>query len=253
MSIDPFLEPVHRDWTRRGQEAAAGLEAEGLTHAEARSRDIIRELGRRELMDCMGLASARPDVRALCAVRAELAYRSPLADALFAVQGLGSVPILLFGTPHQRQTYLEPARSGELVAAFALTEPGAGSDLRSIACRAERDGDDYVLRGTKTLISSAGIADYFVLFAQTGEALSAFIVPRDAAGFSVSDEIPLLAPHPIGELSLDEVRLPEGNRLGSEGEGFKIALSTLDIFRPTVGAAAVGMARRALPPRPWPG
>lgn len=246
----PFLEERHADWRARARAVADDLAGAGLADALPQSKEIVRRMGSAGLFDCL-VAASRPDVRALCVARAEIAYESALADALFAVQGLGSVPILLHGDRLQREAYLPPVQRGQFIAAFALTEPGAGSDLRSIACRAKRDGDDYVISGTKTLISNAGIADYLVLFARTSEEpgsrfLSAFVVPKDAPGFSLVREIDLIAPHPIGEIELRELRLPGRNRLGEEGDGLKIALSTLDIFRPSVGAAALGLMRRAL-------
>lgn len=247
----PFFEPRHGEWQRRAAEAARALAASGLAHAEARAKELVREMGQRGLFDVFGLPAGRPDARALCVLRDGLSFESALADALLAVQGLGTVPILLFGDSVQREAYLPQAARGQFIAGFALTEPGAGSDLRSIACRAVRDGDDYVLTGTKTLISNAGIADYLVLFARTNEEpgsrfLSAFVVPKDAEGFRVTREIQLMAPHPIGEVELSSLRLPRRNRLADEGDGLRIALTTLDLFRPSVGAAALGMARRAL-------
>ncbi|MFN7971957.1 MAG: acyl-CoA dehydrogenase family protein [Acidobacteriota bacterium] len=242
----PFFEERHDGWRDRARAAAAALASE----PEGRAREIVRELGRRGLFDCFGLRGGRPDVRALCVARAELAYRSALADTLFAVQGLGSVPILLFGDSVQREAYLPQVREGQFIAAFAITEPGAGSDLGAIACRAVRDGDDYVISGTKTFISNAGIADYLVVFARTSDErsrfLSAFVIPKDAQGLSVVRDIPLIAPHPIGEIAMTDLRLPGRNRLGEEGDGLRIALATLHVFRPSVGAAALGLARRAM-------
>lgn len=241
----PFYEERHGAWRERVRGAARDLGPE----PEERAREIVSELGHRGLFDCLGLSGGRPDVRALCLARTELAYESALADALFAVQGLGSIPILLHGDSVQREAYLPAVRDGRFIAAFAITEPGAGSDLSAISCRAVKDGEDYVLTGTKTLISNAGIADYLVVFARTGSDrsrfLSAFVVPKDAQGLRVIRDITLMAPHPIGEVAFSELRLPGRNRLGEEGDGLRIALSTLHIFRPSVGAAAVGLARRA--------
>ncbi|WP_163144176.1 acyl-CoA dehydrogenase family protein, partial [Arhodomonas sp. KWT] len=174
-----------------------------------------------------------------------------LADFAFAMQGLGTGPISLFGTPEQRGRWLPPVRAGEAVAAFALSEPEAGSDVSALATTARREGDEYVLDGTKTWISNGGIADVYTVFARTGEGpgakgLSAFVVPAGTPGFSVPGRIELMAPHPLGTLRFEGCRIPAANRIGEPGKGFRIAMATLDVFRSTVGAAALGFARRAL-------
>jgi len=191
------------------------------------------------------------DVRSLCLIREHLAYRSGLADFVFAMQGLGSGAISLFGTPAQKQAWLPGVASGAVCAAFALTEPDAGSDVAAIATEARHDGDHYVIDGEKTFISNGGIADFYVVFARTGEAegargLSAFIVPARAPGLAVVERIETMAPHPLARLSFENCRVPVDHRLGEGGAGFRIAMSTLDVFRSTVGAAALGFARRAL-------
>jgi acyl-CoA dehydrogenase len=192
--------------------------------------------------------SERVDFRSLCVLREELAYRSPSADAIFAVQGLGSHPIVLAGTDAQRRELLPAVAAGAALLAFALTEPDAGSDVAAIASSARKEGDSYLLSGTKRFISNAGIATHYTVFARTGagsKGLSAFVVPANAQGFQVSAKMELLSDHPVGELRLIDCRVPRSARLGEEGDGLRLALATLDAFRSTVGAAAVGMARRA--------
>jgi acyl-CoA dehydrogenase len=191
------------------------------------------------------------DVRALCLARETLAYHHGLADFAFAMQGLGSGAISLFGTDTLRERYLPGVRDGRLIAAFALSEPAAGSDVAALATTARRDGDAWVLDGEKTWISNGGLADFYVLFARTGEApgargLSAFVVDSGAPGLRVAERIEVLAPHPLARLELDGCRVPGDRLIGAPGDGFKVAMATLDVFRPSVGAAALGFARRAL-------
>jgi acyl-CoA dehydrogenase len=206
----------------------------------------VRELAAQGFLQ----ASVEPNARKLCIARETLAYYDALADFAFAMQGLGGQPIRLFGTPAQQHEFLSGIAAGKTIAAFALSEREAGSDVGAIAARAVRDGDSYVINGEKTWISNAGIADLYVLFARTADAgnkgLSAFIVPASTPGLSVSERIETISPHPLGTLQLQDCRIPADRRLGEEGAGFKIAMSTLDLFRPAVGAAAVGFARRAL-------
>jgi acyl-CoA dehydrogenase len=187
----------------------------------------------------------------MCLAREAIAASSGFADSVYAVQGLGCYPIVLAGSTELKRKYVEDAARGSAIGAFALTEAGAGSDPAGIATEARRDGNDYVISGAKTFISNAGLATFYVVFARTGpgagaKGLSAFVVDADAPGFQVDRQIPLLAPHPIGELRFDECRVRADHRLGDEGEGLKIALSTLDLFRSSVGAAACGIAGRAL-------
>ncbi len=195
-------------------------------------------------------APAPLNVRILCLMRETLARHDGLADFAFAMQGLGAGPISLFGNAEQRR-WLKKTRAGEAIAAFALTEQKSGSDVADLATTATRDGDSYVLDGEKSWISNGGIADFYVVFARTGEGagakgLSAFLVPADAKGFSIAERIDVIAPHPLARLAFDRLRLPASAMIGKPGEGFKIAMSTLDIFRSTVGAAALGFARRAM-------
>jgi acyl-CoA dehydrogenase len=219
----------------------------------AACRGLVARLGRDGLLahTAPDPAALSPlDVRTLCLMRETLARYDGLADFAFAMQGLGAGPISLFGNAAQRQ-WLERTRSGKAVAAFALTEQKSGSDVAHIAMTAKRYGDGYVLDGEKTWISNGGIADLYVVFARTGEALgakglSAFLLPKDLVGFSVAENIEVIAPHPLARLKFERVTVPASAMIGAPGEGFKIAMSTLDIFRATVGAAALGFARRAL-------
>jgi len=190
-----------------------------------------------------------PDSTMLCLSRDILSSYGALADFAFAMQGLGSGPISLSGSPGQRSQFLPDVIRGRKIAAFALTESNAGSDVAAMTTTARREGDYYVLDGAKTFISNAGIADFYTVFARTGgpgaKGLSAFVVPADTPGLSVSEKIPVIAPHPIGALQFSACKVPEANRIGEEGKGFSIAMGTLDVFRATVGAAALGLARRA--------
>lgn len=192
------------------------------------------------------------DVRTLCLAREILGFYDGLADFSFAMQGLGTGSISLYGSDELKKRYLPPVRDGKAIAAFALSEPEAGSDVAALAMTAKPDGNDHVrLDGQKTWISNGGIADHYVVFARTGEApgakgLSAFVVDANTKGLSVAERIEVIAPHPLARLRFDNVRVPVANRLGAPGEGFKVAMATLDIFRSTVGAAALGFARRAL-------
>lgn len=194
---------------------------------------------------------AAAQARDLCVIREELARGAALADTMFAIQALGSYPITLFGTAQQKRRYLPPLAAGSTIAAFALTEPNAGSDPAAIESRAVRRGKQYALDGTKRFISNAGIADHYIVFVSTdrekkGKGLTAFVVDADSAGLIVKEKTPLLSPHPIGVIAFENCLVPESARLGLEGDGLKIALRTLDTLRCTVGAAAVGLAQRAL-------
>ncbi|GAB4359179.1 MAG: acyl-CoA dehydrogenase family protein [Gammaproteobacteria bacterium] len=262
----PFFDDAHREWAET-LDAWCQTTLEPLLEGERAAehdrdaldrltRALVAALGRDGwLKPCVpaefgGTEPGRLDVRRLCLARETLARHSGLADFAFAMQGLGTGAITLFGTDAQRQRYLPPVVKGERIAAFAISEPDAGSDPAAMTTRAERDGGGYRIDGTKAWISNAGIADHYLLFARTGEAgargISAFIVPADAPGLTISERIDVIAPHPLGTLTFDECRISGEQRLGNEGEGFKIAMATLDIFRATVGAAALGFARRAL-------
>jgi acyl-CoA dehydrogenase len=255
----PFFEPRHRALAEQLDEFAA-RDLAGLGHGvhddaalDRACREIVRRLGAAGHLNacCVLEPEGKFDVRSLALCRETLARHEGLADFCFAMQGLGTGPISLFGSQAQRRAYLPPVRRGERIAAFALSEPQAGSDVGAIATTARRAGDGWVLDGTKTWISNGGIADHYVVFARTGEAagakgLSAFIVDAAAAGLEVAARIPLIAPHPLATLVFRNCRVPATALLGQPGEGFKIAMATLDVFRTTVGAAALGFARRAL-------
>lgn len=218
-------------------DAAARLEA----------RDILSRLGRAGWFE----AIRRQDWRGCCLARESLGASSPLADAVFALQGLGTLPILLAGDARLRAEFAEPALAGNAMAAFAMTEPGAGSDVAAMTTSARREGDTYVLNGGKTLISNAGIADFYTVFASTdaaarGKGISCFVVPAKTAGLRFEHAQVLSSPHPLGAIAFENCRVPAGNRLGEEGRGFGLGLKTLDRLRATVGAAACGMAARAL-------
>jgi alkylation response protein AidB-like acyl-CoA dehydrogenase len=198
-----------------------------------------------------GGALSALDSRSLCLLRENLAYHDGLADFVFAMQGLGSGSITLHGSPEIKAAYLPKVASGEYIAAFALSEPDAGSDVAAMQTTAVRQGDDYLLNGSKTWISNGGIADYYVVFAKTdpekgSRGISAFVVPAATAGLTVTERIEVVAPHPLATLAFADCRVPAANRLGEEGQGFKVAMQTLDIFRASVAAAAIGFARRAL-------
>jgi acyl-CoA dehydrogenase len=255
----PFFEERHRELARKLEQFAAGgltVPAHGSeddTAIDAACREIVRRLGHAGLLNhcCVTAAGGRFDVRSLALSRDVLARHNPLADFAFAMQGLGTGPISLSGNERQRAAYLPPVMRGERIAAFALSEPQAGSDVGAIATSAARDGPGYVLNGTKTWISNGGIADHYVVFARTGEekgtkGLSAFIVDAGTPGLKIAARIRTIAPHPLATLVFDGCRVPASALLGKPGEGFRIAMGTLDVFRTTVGAAALGLARRAL-------
>jgi acyl-CoA dehydrogenase len=248
----PFFEERHRA-------LAAGIESWCVsnlpyadTNVEAACRDLVGKLGRDGWLKHTAPnpdAAAPLDVRALCLIRETLARHDGLADFAFAMQGLGAGPISLFGNANQRH-WLARTRSGEAIAAFALTEQKSGSDVANIGTKASRDGNGYVLDGEKTWISNGGVADLYVVFARTGEAkgakgISAFIVAGDVAGLSVVERLDVISPHPLARITFDRVRVPATSMIGAPGDGFKIAMATLDVFRATVAAAALGFARRA--------
>lgn len=217
--------------------------------ARTQARDLLGQLGTAGWFKPIG----DQDWRACCIVREALAAASPLADAVFALQALGTVPMLLAANDAMRKRWLEPAITGRAMASFAMTEPDAGSDVASLGATAESDGDGYVLSGTKTFISNAGIADFYTVFATTDRAkkdkgIGCFVVPADTPGLRFVRSLVLSAPHPLGEIAFQKVRIPADCRLdaGVSGEGFKLGLATLDRVRATVGAAACGMAARAL-------
>jgi acyl-CoA dehydrogenase len=254
----PFFADAHRgfaaaiaEWSQR--------EIASVDHADVdRScRNLVWALGESGWLEAVvpaayGGRSQRLDVRTLCLAREILAWHDSLADFAFAMQGLGTGSISLFGTDALKAKYLPPVREGRHIAAFALSEPEAGSDVGALTTTASPDGAAHVrLDGVKTWISNGGIADHYVVFARSGEApgakgLSTFVVDADTPGLSIARRIEIIAPHPLATLRFEGCRVPVSNRLGAPGEGFKVAIATLDIFRSTVGAAALGLARRAL-------
>lgn len=251
----PFLEDRHRAWAARLEAWCAQrtdeLDRHGEDDLDGDCRKLLRQLADGGWLEAAVPTERQPlDVRTLCLSREILARHGGLADFVFAMQGLGSGPVSLFGTQAQKAAWLPRVARGEAVAAFALSEPEAGSDVAALAMTARRDGGDWVLDGTKTWISNGGLADFYVVFARTGEApgargLSAFVVPAATPGLTVAERISLIAPHPLATLRFDECRLSADALLGQPGEGFRIAMATLDVFRPTVAAAALGFARRA--------
>ena len=245
-----FLTPVHLELRARARAAFTSLEPRGPI-ADSQLKREVAKLGFYPWLvpSAHGGALPKVDVLSICVLREELAYRNAAADSLFAVQGLGSHPVLLAGTDAQQKDFLPRVASGEVLFAFALTEPEAGSDVGALSTRALRHGEGWKLTGQKRYISNAGVASHYTVFARTGDGprgISAFVVPADAKGFKVSRQMELLGEHPIGELELNDCEVPDSARVGELGQGMKLALSTLDVFRSTVGAAAVGMARRAL-------
>ncbi len=244
----PFLEDAHRDFAARVEAFAAALPPHH-GDADAATRDLARALGGAGLLEAAVPADGKLDVRRLCLARDILARHSGLADFAFAMQGLGAGAITLFGSQDLKARVLPGLRAGTTLAAFALSEPEAGSDVAALATTATRDGGDWVLEGEKTWISNGGIAGSYVVFARSGEApgargLSCFWVPGGA--MRVVERIATAAPHPLARLALDGVRVPDAHRIGAAGEGFKVAMAVLDVFRATVGAAALGFARRGL-------
>jgi len=248
----PFFEPRHRelaaelhDWCENGLPEPSG-------DLDRDCRTLVGELGGAGFLKlAVASGATRPDVRSLALARDLLAYRSGLADFAFAMQGLGSGAVSLFGTIEQKREWLPKVASGEAIAAFAMTEPECGSDAANIQTSALRDGGEWVIVGEKTYISNGGIADFYLTFARTGEGegargLSAFIVPADAPGLSLAERIEVVAPHPLARIRYDKVRVPADAIVGEPGEGFRIGMDTLNLFRVTVGAAALGFARRAL-------
>jgi len=249
-------QPTLRRQVRAWVKSYLGTAGDGRLDLESEACRLAKQLGQDGLLAYavpgkFGGVRESIQARDLCVIREELAWGSALADVMFGVQALGTSPIALAGSEEQQRHYLPPLATGERLAAFALTEPNAGSDVSAIVTRALRDTNGYRLNGVKHFISNAGIAHTYVVFASTqpeakAKGLSAFIVESDSAGFTVKEKTPLLSPHPIGVLAFDDCFVPQHRRLGGEGEGWKIAQRTLDTLRCTVGAAAVGFARRAL-------
>jgi acyl-CoA dehydrogenase len=250
----PFFEPRHREFTEALDAFAAELDDAHGDDVDGTCRSLVRKLGAAGLLES-SVAGDQPDAaidsRLICLARETLAWHSGLADFAFAMQGLGTGAVAIAGSSELRAQVLPKARRGEWIAAFALSEKEAGSDVAAMRCSARREGDHYILDGEKTWISNGGIADVYTLFARTGEApgargISAFVVFPDDPGFSIAERIDVMAPHPLATLRFDGCRIPAARLLGAPAEGFKIAMRTLDIFRASVAAAALGFARRAL-------
>jgi len=234
-----------------------GFHAHTLSEVDEACRKLVRLLGQGGWLKyaiggvAYGASAETIDARAVCLIRETLTRHSGLADFAFAMQGLGSGAISNFGTPEQKQRYLPRVAEGSAIAAFAISEPEAGSDVAALQCAATKDGDSYLLNGEKTWISNGGIADFYIVFARTGEepgakGISAFIIDSDAAGLEIAERIQVMAPHPLARLVFKNCKIAAAQRLGDPSQGFKIAMSTLDIFRSSVAAAALGFARRAL-------
>ena len=246
----PFFEEGHRVWAARVEEVAAGL---SVDHSDTDSacREIVRTLGDAGVLVPTSSTLGQLDVRTLCLAREILARQDGLADFSFAMQGLGTGAISLFGSDVQKAQWLPLTQSGRAISAFALTESQSGSDVANSTMTATRDGDHFVLNGEKTWISNGGIADVYTVFARSEEdpgarGLSAFVVTPDLPGFDLAERLETIAPHPLATLRFADVRVPVSAMIGQPGEGFKVAMSVLDVFRATVAAAALGFARRAL-------
>jgi acyl-CoA dehydrogenase len=244
----PFLDESHRALKDELEAFGAGLG--GLAHDERNVDATCRALVERLAEAGLLRLSAELDVRSLCLARETLAYYGGLPDFAFAMQGLGSGAVTLFGTEAQKSALVPRVVAGEAITAFALSEPEAGSDVAALTTTARLDGDAYVLDGVKTWISNGGIADSYTVFARTGEApgargLSAFLVDADTPGLRIAERIDVIAPHPLATLAFEGCRVPADRLIGESGSGFKVAMATLDVFRSTVGAAALGFARRA--------
>ena len=250
----PFFDAKHRELASK-LDAWCGEHLQHVDHdgdVDAQCRSLVAQLGAAGWLNHAVAGEGQAiDTRAICLIRETLAKHDGLADFAFAMQGLGSGAISLQGTPAQRERYLPRVARGEALSAFALSEPEAGSDVAAMQCSAVEDGDSYVLNGEKTWISNGGIADFYVLFARTGEAtgsrgISAFIVDAGLPGFDIAERIDVIAPHPLARLRFTNCRVAKTQMLGAPGEGFKVAMRTLDVFRTSVAAAALGFGRRAL-------
>ena len=259
----PFFDEAHRVFKTQLQEWTSKQFADQHGHDESRDAidrecvSLVKALGQGGWLKpaiagkAHGGASEVIDTRTICLLREELAWHHGLADFAFAMQGLGSGAISLKGTPEQQAAYLPRVAKGQALAAFALSEPDAGSDVAAMQCSALATADGYRLNGLKTWISNGGIADFYVVFARTGEApgargISAFIVDADSPGLEIAERIDVMAPHPLATLNFNNVLVPHAKRIGAAGEGFKVAMATLDVFRTSVAAASLGFARRAL-------
>jgi alkylation response protein AidB-like acyl-CoA dehydrogenase len=246
----PFFADEHRALARDLRAwCAANIKVDHPHDVDAACRSLAQSLGQAGWLKAT-TGSSKPSVRSLCISRETLAYHSGLADFVFAMQGLGSVPISLFGSDALKRKWLDKVGSGNAISAFAISEPDAGSDIAAMKTTARRDGDAFVIDGTKAWISNAGIADFYVTFCRFPEAgekgYLALLVEGNTPGLRVSERINVIAPHPLGTLEFTNCRVPAANVVGEPGAGLKIALASLDLLRSTVAAAALGFARRAL-------
>ena len=244
----PFFEPRHRELSEALEAWCAAELPRDHSDVDATCIQLVRDLGKAGFLE--GTAGDDIDVRSLCLIRETLARHDGLADFSFAMQGLGTGAISLYGSRQQRE-WLEKTRHGQALSAFALSEPRSGSDVAQLDTTAERDDDGYRLNGEKTWISNGGIADLYTVFARTGEGpgakgLSAFLVPAETPGLEIRERLETISPHPLARLGFNDMHLPKEALIGKPGQGFRIAMSVLDVFRSTVGAAALGFARRAL-------
>ena len=254
----PFFEPQHRAFAQALDGWAQSEVRDVHGHdVDAQCRQLVQQLGQGGWLKhavagtAYGGAADGIDTRMLCLARETLARHNGLADFAFAMQGLGSGALSLAGTAEQKSRWLAKVSQGQAISAFALSEPNAGSDVAAMQCSARVDGDHAVLDGEKTWISNGGIADFYVVFCRTGEApgsrgISAFVVEAGTPGFEISERIDVIAPHPLARLRFNNCRVPLTHRIGAAGEGFKVAMRTLDVFRTSVAAAALGFARRAM-------
>jgi len=254
----PFFEPRHKELvTELERWTVSHLTGKHGHDIDAACRQLVRQLGEGGWLKyaiggtAYGAFADTIETRAICLIRETLAKHSGLADFAFAMQGLGSGAISLFGTSHQKETYLPRVANGDAIAAFALSELDAGSDVAALQCEARRDGDTYILSGEKTWISNGGTADFYIVFARTGEAagsrgITAFVVDAAMSGLEIAERIEVVAPHPLARLKFNDCRISSAQQLGAPGQGFKVAMSTLDVFRTSVAAAALGFARRAM-------
>lgn len=249
----PFFEERHRELSDELESWSKANLPVDHSDVDDACRKLVADMGAAGILTHSAIDPDNPkslDVRSLCLIRETLARHDGLADFAFAMQGLGTGAISLFGTAEQ-QKWLHKTRAGEALSAFALSEPRSGSDVANMDMSARLEGDHYILSGEKTWISNGGIADLYCVFARTGEGpgakgLSAFIVPANSPGLSVKERLEVIAPHPLATLSFEDVKIPVTALIGKAGEGFKLSMSVLDVFRSTVGAAALGFARRAL-------
>lgn len=253
----PFFETRHRELAPAIEDWAKALGTIDSADTDATCRALVKSLAQAGWLrhavagKHYGGANDGIDTRALCLIRETLATHHTLADFAFAMQGLGAGAISLFGSDAQKQAYLPRVIKGEAIAAFALSEPEAGSDAAALQCSAKRNGDAWILNGEKTWISNGGIADFYIVFARSEETpsakgISAFIVEADSSGMEISERIKLMSPHPMARLQFTDCRLPADALIGEAGQGFKVAMTVLDVFRTSVAAAALGMARRAM-------